>query len=393
LSKIDGDDYNTQWIDQSSGYDQSLNTTDSVVFAGLRVNGDSRLNAIIADDDTQKVVVSADYTGEGSGAGGIITVGSTGADIGNKITITAGAVQIQNLTYPSVDGTSGQVLSTDGAGVLSWTTAGGGSSIPLITAAETTATTTATGKLVSISDNGGRLAYYNDTITNWLYVFNDTVVYTPPTPPAGNDPFYADVKFLLEATPNVDVKGNVSISNSGVTQSSTQTKFGNTYSWLLDGAGTTNLTISNAINQMGTSDWTMDMWMWSSSANTDYNALFAWDNECEYRHEPNGNWYWYDFGQGIYPAAFGTQPTENGWTFFTIERHGSNFNLYLDGVRIYQGSATSMNINNSTIWFGSETNNKGWAGYFDYIRLTQAARHEGADFTPPASAAEYEPAA
>jgi hypothetical protein len=266
--------------------------------------------------------------------------------------------------------------------------------IPLISAAETTATTTATGKLVSISDNGGRLAYYNNTVSDWLYVFNDSVVYTPPAPPPEDyDPFYADVKFLLEATPNVDTKGNVSISNNGATQSSTQTKFGNTYSWYMDGASSTNLTVSNAINQMATNDFTMDFWMWNSSSNTTDNAVFAWDNEFEYRHETSGNWFWLDFGQGIYPAAAGTNPTENGWTFFTMERHGSNFNIYLDGVRIYQGTASGINVNNSTIWFGNEFNNKAWTGYFDYIRLTQAARHEGADFTPPASAAEYEPAA
>jgi hypothetical protein len=104
-------------------YDQDLNTTDSATFAGLRVNGDSRLNSIIADDDTHKIVLSADYTGEGSGSGGIINIGSDSSDIGNKITITAAVVQIQNLTYPSSDGTAGQLLTTDGSGNLSWAAA------------------------------------------------------------------------------------------------------------------------------------------------------------------------------------------------------------------------------------------------------------------------------
>jgi hypothetical protein len=68
------------------------------------------------------------------------------------------------------------------------TTAASGVAIPVVTAAETTATTTATGKLVSISDAGGRLAYYNNTITNWLYVSNNSVVYTPPAPPPSGPP-------------------------------------------------------------------------------------------------------------------------------------------------------------------------------------------------------------
>ena len=65
---------------------------------------------------------------------------------------------------------------------------GGGTTIPLIPAADTTATSTSTGKLVSISDNGGRLAYYNNTITNWLYVGTDAVVYSPPAPPPSGPP-------------------------------------------------------------------------------------------------------------------------------------------------------------------------------------------------------------
>jgi hypothetical protein len=49
--------------------------------------------------------------------------------------------------------------------------------IPVITAAETTATSTGTGRLVTISDNAGRLAYYNTTASNWLYVGTDAIVY------------------------------------------------------------------------------------------------------------------------------------------------------------------------------------------------------------------------
>jgi hypothetical protein len=103
-----------------ASFDQTLNTTDSVTFGGLRVNGTTRLNDILADDDTQKVVISANFTGEGSGAGGTITVGSGASDVGNKITIAATDVTIQGLTYPAADGTTGQVLKTDGAGVLGW---------------------------------------------------------------------------------------------------------------------------------------------------------------------------------------------------------------------------------------------------------------------------------
>jgi hypothetical protein len=51
-----------------------------------------------------------------------------------------GQLQASGLTYPATDGTAGQVLSTDGAGTLSWVTAGGGS----------------VGDLQTVTDNGAQ---------------------------------------------------------------------------------------------------------------------------------------------------------------------------------------------------------------------------------------------
>lgn len=66
------------------------------------------------------------------------------------------------------------------------TTAWTGTSIATflsVTAADTTTTNTATG-IVLITDNGNHVAYYNSTVSTWLYVSNDAVVYSAPTPPS-----------------------------------------------------------------------------------------------------------------------------------------------------------------------------------------------------------------
>lgn len=172
-----------------ASYDQSLNTTDSVVFAGLRVNGTARMNAIIADDDTQKIVLSSNTTGEGSGAGGVLVVGSSNSDVGNKITINANAVEIQNLTYPSADGTDGQVLTTNGAGSLSWTTATSGGAVgqtEIYSRDSLPAGTT--GTIITISDSGTDLnngtvngvpAYWDIDDGLWRYVANNALVQEP----------------------------------------------------------------------------------------------------------------------------------------------------------------------------------------------------------------------
>ena len=113
---------NGVWAPSGNPFDQNLNTTDSVTFSALRINGTTRLNDIVADDNTHKIVLSSNYTGEGSGPGGVIQIGSNNSDIGNEITINAANVKIQNLLYPNNDGTNGQVLGTDGATNLAWVT-------------------------------------------------------------------------------------------------------------------------------------------------------------------------------------------------------------------------------------------------------------------------------
>ena len=55
----------------------------------------------------------------------------------------------------------------------------GGVVISSIPAINTTATSSSTG-IIAISDNGNRLAYYNSTASNWLYIGTDKSVYTPP---------------------------------------------------------------------------------------------------------------------------------------------------------------------------------------------------------------------
>ena len=78
--------------------------------------------ATVADPLTDTGTISI-QTGNSSGTNtnsGNITL-TTGTATG-----TRGSVTIQGLTYPSSDGTSGQVLTTNGSGVLSFTTLAGG---------------------------------------------------------------------------------------------------------------------------------------------------------------------------------------------------------------------------------------------------------------------------
>jgi Collagen triple helix repeat (20 copies) len=84
LTKVDGTDYNTQWVTPSGGVDNLGNHTAT---QNLAMGGNS----------------------------------ITGA---NNITAT-GTATLGGNAYPTTTGTNGQVLSTDGAGTLSWGSAAG----------------------------------------------------------------------------------------------------------------------------------------------------------------------------------------------------------------------------------------------------------------------------
>ena len=78
---------------------------------------------------TFNAATSSIYLGANSGNNGVATFyGSTSGSVTVKPAAVAGTSTLFQL--PATNGTSGQVLQTDGTGVTSWATAGGGSSAP-----------------------------------------------------------------------------------------------------------------------------------------------------------------------------------------------------------------------------------------------------------------------
>jgi predicted secreted protein len=131
------------------------------------------------------------YNSSGSfaGASGLVTDGSNltinaqgdlrfaDSDSSNWVAFQAPATIASDVTWtlPNADGTSGQVLSTDGSGTLSWATAsggggGGGTSVTVTqitaTAAQTDFSVTYTVGQLSVYLNGALLASADFTATN-----------------------------------------------------------------------------------------------------------------------------------------------------------------------------------------------------------------------------------
>jgi hypothetical protein len=107
---------------------------------------------------------------------------------GGQLTIN-GSTQIGPIGYTGSQGNIGYTGSQGTAGSTGGTgytgskgdigyTGSQGPSIVLTTASGTYGLSTSTGLLASIVDNGGRMAYYNNTATAWRYVGTDAVVFT-----------------------------------------------------------------------------------------------------------------------------------------------------------------------------------------------------------------------
>ena len=189
--KIDGASYNT-CIGQQTGYNLSSGDVNILIgdYAGLGITTGSN-NVIIgtqAGDDittgSNNVIINGGNYQNGTTSGFTATTSNslwighssyawiTGASSGTTRTVTIpGQLTAGGLTYPTSNGTSGQVLTSDGAGNVTWSTvSGGGGGAANVTISDTLPSgTPASGDLWWESDTGRLKIYYQDTDTaQWV---------------------------------------------------------------------------------------------------------------------------------------------------------------------------------------------------------------------------------
>jgi hypothetical protein len=105
---------------------------------------------------------------------------------GNFYTSFKAQVQAGNVAYtiPAGDGTNGQVLTTNGAGLLSWQTVSGGGSITAVgsmTTGAVFASTAASGQWLGLGAAAGRIAFDNQA-TNYVNILSANVGIGTTTP-------------------------------------------------------------------------------------------------------------------------------------------------------------------------------------------------------------------
>ena len=107
----------------------------------------------------------------------LLTAGGTQLEYQSSVRLetTAGGVEVSGtltaggLTYPTTNGTSGQVLTSDGAGNVTWSTVSGGGGNTSVTISDTAPGGASAGDLWWESDTGRLKIYYQDTDTiQWV---------------------------------------------------------------------------------------------------------------------------------------------------------------------------------------------------------------------------------
>ena len=92
----------------------------------------------------------------------------TGASLSTAGSLTAGSMVVGGLTYPTVNGTNGHVLTSDGTGNVSWQAQSGGGGGASVTISDTAPAASA-GDLWWESDSGRLKIYYQDVDTSqWV---------------------------------------------------------------------------------------------------------------------------------------------------------------------------------------------------------------------------------
>ena len=121
------------------------------------------------------------------------------ADSSNWVAFQAPATIASNITWtlPDADGTAGQVLSTNGSGILSWSAGGGGGAS--VTTSDTAPATPSDGDLWYDSANGRMYVYYDDgTTSQWVDASPQGLLSiaasdTPPAAPTAGTVWYDSV--------------------------------------------------------------------------------------------------------------------------------------------------------------------------------------------------------
>lgn len=336
-------------------------------------------------------------SGTAAGLSTTLAVGSGGT---GSTTLTLNNVLLGNGTsalQAVAPGTTGNVLTSNGT---TWTSAaptGGG--VSRVTSTITTATTlgaVANTEYLAYIASGGSVTLPTAVGNTSLYTLKNTDTTTKTIATQGDDASFASVTALVQGN-GVDASTVFTDSavkyawagTANVRLSTAVKKFGTASIYFGAGGNNANIT-APALPGMGTSDFTIEMWFYSTVA------------------APANGYYFYDtrpFGtNGVYTTMYvastqkvgflvggvaritgTTNVTTNTWHHVALSRSAGVTRMFLNGVQ-EGGDYTDTNNYVTNVPIVGNTGaivNGVWAGYLDDIRITQGVGRYTSGFAVP----------
>jgi hypothetical protein len=191
-------------------------------------------------------------------------------------------------------------------------------------------------------------------------------------------------------TTTFETVGNAQIST-------TQKKYG-TGSMYFDGTGDYLSSPINVPSQFGSSDFTIECWIYFSDVATDHSLMYWNANASGYAavhvKQTTGKWALWMSTSGsawaVQQSALGSTITANTWYYVTVVRSGTNVKMYVNGVDVTSGGytvtgslMTTYTLNQIGVY---NTSSYYMNGYVDDFRMTIGYARYTANFTPPTQA-------
>ena len=219
-----------------------------------------------------------------------------------------------------------------------------------------------------------------------------TGAFTPPTTPLTAIP---GTVFLLPFT-NAGIIDNTMMNNletvGNAQISSAQTKFGGG-SMSFDGSGDWLFMSPNRNNDLGTGNFTIEMWIYPTAALNTFRMLMAKATNTDETYislSAGGTGGLLDVYGGSIVFNLNNSISLNTWAHLAIVRVGNTWTAYVNGTSL--GSNTSSVAFNLSGIYGTYIGRYGhnpayeWNGYIDDLRITKGYARYTANFTPPTTA-------
>jgi hypothetical protein len=229
-------------------------------------------------------------------------------------------------------------------------------------------------------------------------VTTGTVVFTPPTAPLTA---IANTAILLNYT-NAGIIDNTMINNVETVNtaqiSTAQSKFGGS-SIAFPVTNDYITSMLNAATPIGNRDFTIEFWMYSTTATSGYGTVFnggAPGFEIRFGDTGFGNRLQFGVDMNTIPGCYNTSFTRtsllNTWTYIALVRVNGLIKMYVNGTAQLLAIGTGITydtVGDSTalnfvgpVRIGTTGQTPGYLGYIEDFRITALARYTD-NFTPP----------